>query len=258
MKFGICTSPTHAALAREQGWDYIEGNTQSLLQGQRPDAQWDQQEAIAGSALPVLACNMMVPGELKITGPAVEPEALHDYMDAVLRRAGQVGIRTIVFGSAGARNVPEGFDRDTARQQIIDFARMFAPLARGYGVTVVAEPLQKAESNLLNTVAEAMEIVQAVDHPGFRCLVDSYHFWKENEPLENLRHAMPWIRHVHVADLEGRVAPGMSGTSDYQPFFKTLKAGGYDGLISIECDGFELQRDGEQVLAFLRQQWERS
>ncbi|MGF1634523.1 MAG: sugar phosphate isomerase/epimerase family protein, partial [Phycisphaerae bacterium] len=116
----------------------------------------------------------------------------------------------------------------------VAFLNMAAPLAEKAGVTIVAEPLNKGECNIINTVGEAMEYVREVSHPGFKCLVDSYHFWLEEEPLGNLEAAMADIHHVHVADKVGRVAPGESGQSDYGPFFAVLKAGGYDGLCSIE------------------------
>ena len=66
---------------------------------------------------------------------------------------------------------------------------------------------------------------------------------------------MPSIRHVHVADREGRTAPGESGTSDYGPFFKLLKAGGYDRLIAVECRGFDLQTNGPRALKTLQDSW---
>src|SRR5207237_9062708 len=141
----------------------------------------------------------------KITGPEANMERLRDYMTRVTRRASKVGTKILVFGSAGARQIPDGFDRGKAKEQIIAFAKMSAELAGKHGVTIVAEPLNRKESNVINSVAEGMEHVSAVNHPNFKCLVDSYHFWLEQEPLENLRNAMPHIAHVHLADTEGRV-----------------------------------------------------
>jgi sugar phosphate isomerase/epimerase len=163
----------------------------------------------------------------------------------------------LVFGSAGARNVPDSFDRAKAREQILAFDRMSSKIAAQHGVTFVAEPLNRGESNIVNSVAEAMEYVRAVNHPNFQCLVDSYHFWLENEPLENLRAAMPWIRHVHLADKEGRVAPGESRKSDYRPFFKVLKEANYDGLISVEAPAWtSFESDAARVLEFIKKQWD--
>src|SRR5690606_15307593 len=184
-------------------------------------------------ALPIPSANVLVPGNLKITGPDANLETLRSYMTRVLTRAAKVGIRTLVFGSGGARAVPEGFDRDIARGQIIRFLQMSAPIAQANGVTIVVEHLQRGETNIINSLAEAMSYTWAVNHPAVRCLVDSYHFWTENESLDDLRNAMPLIRHVHVADKAGRVAPGLGG-GDYRPFFAVLKRGGYDGDIAVE------------------------
>jgi sugar phosphate isomerase/epimerase len=256
MRFGICASLTDAAAIRAAGWDYVEEHVQNLLQAAVADGQWKRDAEVKAAALPVPVANCLVPGSLKITGPQVDAAALRQYMTTVLHRAGKVGIQTLVFGSGVARNVPDGFDRKTAVKQITDFVRMAAEIAAGQGVTIVAEPLNRGECNILNSVAEAMEYVKAVDHPNFQCLVDSYHFWLENEPLENLRQAMPWIKHVHLADKDGRVAPGLSGKADYRPFFRVLKQGGYDGRISFEGTAMpDFTVTAPKVLAFVKQQW---
>ena len=177
----------------------------------------------------------------------------------VIRRARRVGIRMIVFGSGAARNVPDGFDRPTAVQQITEFARNAAQIAAEQGITIVAEHLNRGECNIMNTVAEAMEYVKAVDHPNFQCLVDTYHLWLEDEPLENVRAAMPWIKHVHLADKDGRVAPGLSNKSDYRKFFGVLKQGNYDGLISFEGTAMpDFAVTAPRVLAYLNNQWKYS
>lgn len=254
IKFGICAGPDRAAAAKEAGWDYIEGSTQSLFQGLLEDAQWTGGEVIKASPLRVPAANVLVPGDLKITGPTADLEKLRAYMTRALKRAGQSGTRTLVFGSGGARNVPDGFDRERARQQIIEFVRMSAEIAATHGVTIVAEPLNRGECNIINSVEEGMTYVKAVNHPNFQCLVDSYHFWLEREPLGNLKRAMPSIKHVHVADEQGRVAPGQSGNSDYRPFFQILKAGGYDGMISVE--GKITPEEYKPVLEYLKREWD--
>jgi sugar phosphate isomerase/epimerase len=257
MEFGICTSVDNAVRAREAGWDFVEELVQPFLQAQVPDSDWTGDQRAAAAALPVPAANSLLPAALKVTGPAVDLEGLKRYMAVVLARAQKTGIKTLVFGSGAARMVPEGFDRDKARAQILDFIRMSADLAAKHGVTLVAEHLNKGECNIINSVAEAMTYVRAAGHPHFKCLVDSWHFWLENEPLESLRAAMPFIRHVHLADTEGRVAPGLSGKCDYRPFFRVLKEGGYAGLISVESPGFiPVPENAAGVLEFVRKQWD--
>ena len=255
MRFGVCTSINNAAVMRSAGWDFIEEGAQGFLQGTVPDAQWDGPARLKAAGIPVYSVNMLVPGAMKIVGPDAQPNALRAYITTVVRRAAECGIKICVFGSAGARSVPDGFDRAKARDQIIAFLRDGAAAAGPLGVTIVVEALNRTECNIINSLPEAMDYVRAVDHPACKCLFDSYHFWAEKEPLTHLSDAAKYLAHVHVADLEGRVAPGASGTSDYRPALAILKSAGYEGSISVEASNFDVAAAGEQVLRFLKQQW---
>jgi sugar phosphate isomerase/epimerase len=255
MKFGICTGPGEAAVMKTQGWDYVEDSVQALLQGTLQDEQWKGEERAANRALPILSANMLVPGNLKITGPDADLAKLQTYMQNVLKRAARLGLRVLVFGSGGARQIPDGFDRAQARDQIISFLKMSGPIAQAHGVTVVIEHLNQKECNVITSFAEGVEYARAVNHPNIRILVDTYHLWLEKEPLENVASALSLLAHVHVADETGRVAPGESGKDDYRPLFKLLKNSGYAGLISVECTGFKIAEAGPRVLAFLKNAW---
>jgi D-psicose/D-tagatose/L-ribulose 3-epimerase len=257
-QFGICTGIENAAVVRAAGWDFVEGNVQTVCMGDQDEAAWraagwEAKFAAAGLGMP--AANCLVPASLKVTGPEADLGKLRGYMTNVLRRARRLGLKTVVFGSGGARNVPEGWPGNKAWEQVLGFLQMSAPLAAANDVTIMVEHLNKKECNIINTVAEAMEYVKAAGHPNIQCLVDSWHLWLEEEPLANLEAAMPWIRHVHLADKAGRVAPGQSG-SDYTAFFGVLKKAGYDGRISVEAK-FEggLEATAKGVLGFVRRQW---
>jgi sugar phosphate isomerase/epimerase len=175
-------------------------------------------------------------------------------MTRVIARATRCGTKMLVFGSGVAREVPAGFDRERARQQIVVFAEMSSQLAAENGVMLVVEPLNRGECNIINSIGEAMQYVRDVHHPNFRCLLDTYHFWLENDDTTSID--VSAIRHVHVADKEGRTPPGESGTSDYRPLFAILKRAGYDGLISVEAGSWKsLAEQAPRVLRFLKQQW---
>ena len=255
VRFGICAGVETAAQAKDQGWDYLEGNAQTLFAGLTPDSQYHGLEKTRRSVLPVAASNCLVPGALKIVGPTVDRPRLLQYLHNALKRAGETGTKVLVFGSGDARRVPDGFDPQTAKAQLAEFAADAAKIASEHGVTIVLEPLNQKECNIVTSVGEAMQYVNALNHPAFRCLVDSYHLWMENEPVAHVLAAAKSIRHVHVADLESRVAPGLSGKSDYRPLFSVLKSAGYDGMISVEAIGFDLTTQGVDALAFLRKQW---
>jgi sugar phosphate isomerase/epimerase len=257
MRFGICSTVQRAGEVRWTGADFLEESIQGFLQGLVPDAEWHGAEAARACPLPILAANMLVPADLKVVGPNVDFEKLQKYIAAVATRARQTGMKILVFGSGGARNVPDGFDRARAEQQIIEFCKMAADACQRNNITLAIEPLNRKECNIVNTITEAAKYVKAVNHRAFRCLLDTYHFWLENEPLEAIEPVLPSIAHVHVADKDGRVAPGESGKSDYRPIFHLLKRANYAGAVSVEAVGFtDFESMGRRVIAFLHRQWD--
>ncbi len=259
--FGFCTGFENARLIADSGFDYIEPSIQTFFQGEVADAEYAGVDAVRGDCpLPVKACNMIAPRSMKLTGPDVDLDRIKTYLTRVMRRAGEAGVKTLVFGSGGARNIPDGTAREEARIQLIDFLSIAAPLAQSGDVTVVIEPLQRSESNVLNGVAETMTYVRELNHPNVRCLVDSYHHWQEGESLADVEEAGEAIHHVHVADKKDRVLPFVNESSNptsYKAFFKTLKKSNYDGGISMECGEWPKEQKAlEKSLAKLRQAWD--
>src|SRR3982751_5896452 len=110
MKFGVCCPIEQSHPAKAAGWDFVEIRVDQFIQGLIPDERWHGAKIAAGSALPVIAANVLVPPVLKITGPKASIDRLRPYMSTVMGRSSGIGIKTLVFGSGGARNVPDGFE----------------------------------------------------------------------------------------------------------------------------------------------------
>jgi sugar phosphate isomerase/epimerase len=234
MLLGICGAPEIAPVVKAAGYDYLEINVASHLIGESPDDDFAPMlKQIRECGLPCLAANVFVPGHLKITGPEVDFPRLTRYIQTVMARAEQVGLQAIVFGSGGARKIPDGFERAEAYEQLIAFGRMVAPLAAQHGVHIAVEPLNRGETNVLNSVVEGLQYVKDVNHPAFRLLVDGYHWAKENEPTSDIVAAGPWLEHAHIATYAKRLAPGAE-TCVFGPFFQALKDAGYNKRLSIE------------------------
>ena len=173
-------------------------------------------------------------------------------MAAVCTRAGQAGVEVIVFGSGGARQIPDGFDAREAHAQLVRFCSLVAPIARHHGVTVVVEPLNRRECNVLTTVGECAALVREVAHPGLRLLVDAFHFLRDNDSIEDLVANADLLAHVHVATTANRLAPGAE-PCDLKAFFKALARGGYNGRVSIEGSIPNPAKELPAALALLRQ-----
>ncbi len=253
--FGICGGPDTFAACPE-GMDFLECTVGAMLPREDDAAFAADLPALTGACAPFLAANCFLPGDLKTTGPVIDEAALDAYVDTAFARAKQVGIKRIVFGSGGSRQVPDGFDMEEAFQQMVGHCKRFGPIAAKYDITIVIEPLQLAECNIINTVTEGVRLAKAVDHPNVKVLADFYHMACDGEGPESIVAAGDLLQHVHVAEKEKRTAPGMEG-DDLRPYLKALKEIGYDGMISIEASfGDDSAAQAPLSLAELRKQYE--
>ena len=234
MQFGVCGGVDLAAVAQGSGYEYLECSVGGLLKPLETEAAFEAGlEAWRGAKLPCPALNCFIPGNLKMVGPQVDTGALEAYVATVMRRAARTGVQVIVFGSGGARQVPEGWDTAQAWRQLVAFGRLCAPLAQKHGVTIVVEPLNRRETNIINSVAEGAALVREVDHPAWRLLVDGYHWLLDNDRAEDIVANGALFGHVHVATAPNRLPPGAE-PCDLQPFFNALARAGYGGRISFE------------------------
>lgn len=254
--FAICESPERWPAMAAAGYDYIEPRVADVLMPAGSDSAFAARRAQLDSlGARMISCIIFLPGSMRVTGPEVDLDPILAWAETSFRRARQLGIPTIVLGSGRARSVPEGFSREQAREQFIALCRRLGPLAGRYGVTVVVEALNRAESNFINSLAEAADIVEAVAHPNIRLLCDIYHMAREGEPASEIARFGHLVRHVHIAESERRTAPGTAG-DDFTPYFAALKSAGYAGCVSIEGGFDDFDTRSASALTAMKAQWE--
>lgn len=251
MQFGCCCSIEQAEIAHTAGFDYLECTVVSLLPEANEAMFAPVLEKYQAAPLPVLACNVFLPGDLKIVGPDVDQLRVQRYVRTALRRVRLIGANVVVFGSGGARRVPDGFARAAAEDQLVDFLRLVADAATLHGLTVVIEPLNRKESNIVNSVDEGVALARRVNQPSIQVLADFYHMDEEQESLQHLVEYKDWLKHIHVADT-GRRAPG-TGQYPYPEFVDLLHQANYDGLVSIECRWEDFAAEAGPACRFLHQ-----
>lgn len=255
MQLGFCTDPaTLATLPARPPCDFIEGHVVNFLAPEAPDAEFaPRAAALKACGFPMPAANVLLPPALKVTGPAVDYARLDRYATTVFRRAKEIGMTIIVFGSAGARMIPEGFSAATAFEQYVDVLRQFGPLAEEHGVMLLVEPLNRGECNLVNTILEGAEAVRRANTPAVKLLVDIFHMLRNGESPDDIVKVGPLIHHAHLAENKDRAAPGVH-REDFRPFLRALKRTGYNQRLTIEAVWTDLPNQLAPALTEVRTQ----
>jgi sugar phosphate isomerase/epimerase len=156
-----------------------------------------------------------------------------------------LGGRVIVVGSPKQRNIMEGITADQAWQWAGATFRDSVKRAEERGVTLCLEPLAPAETNFINTAAEAVRFVRQFDSSSMKIILDVKAMCSEAKPIPQIiREAWPEMAYFHANDrnLKG---PGF-GEVDFAPIAAALREVGYNGWISVEVFKFE---EGPEAIA---------
>ncbi|MCQ2393491.1 MAG: sugar phosphate isomerase/epimerase [Kiritimatiellae bacterium] len=248
--FGACRGFGEAKLLKELGYDFLENGVASTLMPDKDEEAWKKQlDLIKALPLPIRSCNGFLPGKFRLTGEKASFDQPLAYAEKACRRADEIGLATIVFGSGGARNAPKGFPKEKAVEQFTDFCKRLSARIADCKVTVVLEPLQPREANFLNFVWEGQKICEQVGSPRLCVLADIFHMMQGGESAESILKAGKLLRHCHIAEKGPRTAPGMSSDGkQFEPYFAALKQIGYTGGVSCEC-GWGKKNDLRKNLA---------
>lgn len=163
--------------------------------------------------------------------PAIVGGAL-DRLCGHIDFAARLGCALIV-GSIRGRIAGEGREADRIRETGLEAIRDCAAYARERGVTVLLEPINRYETNVLNTVQECLVAIEQTGADNLRLLLDTFHMNIEEASLEeSFRLAGGRLGYVHLVD-SNRRAPGM-GHLDFARLLQVMNETGYNGFLGLE------------------------
>jgi len=156
-----------------------------------------------------------------------------------------LGGKILVLGSPQQRNVLPGL---TPRQAWDLAAQTLAgPVQRAetQGVVVCFEPLSPAETNFINTAAEAIEFTRQFNSRALKIILDVKAMCSEQEPIPRIiRQSWPHFAHFHAND-KNLKGPGF-GEVLFEPIAAALGKVGYEGWVSVEVFNFD---EGPEAIA---------
>lgn len=132
----------------------------------------------------------------------------------------------------------------------VETLQRIAELGERHGVMFVLENLNTAVDHPgvpFATAADCLALVQEVDNPHLRLMLDLYHAQiGEGNLIEFCRAALPWVGEIQVADVPGRCEPG-TGEINYAAVARALQEAGWTGTIGLEA--WASEGDADRALA---------
>jgi sugar phosphate isomerase/epimerase len=206
---------------------------------------------IADAGLEVVGLHwlLVAPPGLSITSAdaAIRARTL-EVLRGLVALCADLGGRVMVHGSPQQRRIAPGMDGGQARARAVETVAAAAEAARAAGLVYCLEPQPPAKTEFVNSLAEAVAIVERVGNPALRTMLDTCAAASERESIPALiERWVPagMIAHVQLNDRDER-APGQ-GSDDFAPILRALMRSNYTGAISVEP--FRYEPDGPTCAA---------
>ncbi|WP_051854879.1 sugar phosphate isomerase/epimerase family protein [Streptomyces sp. NRRL B-1347] len=192
-------------------------------------------DRLHAAGLPFKAMTSPLPRRFKcrVVGPDADHAAALKVFGDLCERGAALGVRTVVLGSGQARGIPPGYSSGQALRQFREFLVRAHQVCARHGMTLALEPLNRTETNFVNSCAEARAVVGGLTEVDVRITADCFHIMSEQLPIaDEVAAAGPAIGHAHTSSVP-------RGSGDFQEgaqreFVTALLAAGHRGGLTIE------------------------
>ncbi len=180
-------------------------------------------------------CAAMGPGR-DLRGSATDQRTARAYLESCIRLLPRLGCSILagpLYSAVGraALESPEAYRAQW--KTVVEHLKELGEYAKEHGVTLAVEPLNRYETDFLNTVSQAVSLLEEVGHPNVRLHLDSYHMnIEEKHPSQAILRAGHWLAHFHACGTD-RGTPGKDHI-DWVGITNALKSTRYQGSVVIE------------------------
>lgn len=170
--------------------------------------------------------------DLELFGSPDQQLRLERHLAAITRIAASLGASCAVFGAPANRR-RGALDHDAAIERAAPLMRRVAQAAADGGTVIGLEPNpQRYGGDFVRNVAEALQLVDAVGHPGLALHLDAGAAVVAGESDETLVAAAARAAHFHISEVD--LVPLGDGTVDHERLGRLLERGKYGLWASIE------------------------
>lgn len=242
MKFGVSTwlwtspfSTETVALfpkIKRMGFDFVEIPIEdpALIDGAKV------RKALAEHGLTPVSCGAWGPSRDLTSDDPKPRENSFEYIKRSFDLTNELGGKFLagpMYSAVGkARLVPPP-QRKIEWQRAVENVRKVAEMAAAQNLKLAIEPLNRFETDLVNTAEDVMRLIKDINHPAAEVMLDSFHMTIEERDLEQaIKSVGKKLLHVQVSE-NYRGTPG-TGQTRWDSFKRGLDAVGYQGGVAIE------------------------
>lgn len=253
MKYGCGTTIDNYSILQALCFDYIElpGNQIS----QMTDDEFNALKTILeNGSVKCCGFNAALTPDIVITGEGYDLEKAKAYAELLCKRGSQLHISAIGIGSPKSRKFQEGDDLEKAWKETEAFMTMFADVAAPYGIIVMYESLNHTESAFGLRIREGADLVKKINRPNLKIVFDIYHMAMEQEDIQELEYALPYVHHIHIAERVGaeRRYPSDALYDYYKKLLTPVIRSGYQGAICTEAFDGDVREGAERSIHLLK------
>ncbi|MFK5924698.1 MAG: sugar phosphate isomerase/epimerase family protein [Verrucomicrobiota bacterium] len=176
------------------------------------------------------------------------------YLGDLARFCADLGGDKLIFGSPKQRNLRDGVSKEKGLQYAAEVVDEALPDLEKAGVVLAFEPLSPRITNFMDTAAGAVELIEKVNDPRCRLILDCLAMSTEKTPItEIIKKNKDLLVHFQVNDPNAQ-GPGF-GDLDFVPILQALRDIDYKGWISLEVFNYKPgpERLAKESIEYLRQ-----
>lgn len=159
--------------------------------------------------------------------------AFHQALELAIEYANALNVPSV---NILAGKQPEDADLLPCLNTLANNLKLACHMLTDHGIQPLFEMINGTDMPrfLIQNIAQAQEMLEAVHHPALKMQFDCYHMAMMGEDvLSALKENMDWIGHIQFADCPGRHEPD-TAQIDYSSIFTWLKQSTYSGYIAAE------------------------
>ncbi|HRE81833.1 MAG TPA: sugar phosphate isomerase/epimerase family protein [Opitutaceae bacterium] len=180
-------------------------------------------------------CAAMGPGR-DFRGSAADQKNAMAYCSALVDQAAELGCPSLIGPVYSVVGKADAVPEDQQKKEwalVVKNLKVLAKRAEAKGVTICIEPLNRFETDFLNTCDQGLKLIKAVNSPAVKLHLDTFHMnIEEKNQAAAIRKAGKLLGHFHACGSD-RGTPG-GDHIDWPPIVKALKEIGYTGDVVIE------------------------